>query len=826
MIFILVLTSMVMEAQNKPIKPLKTPEIYIRPRMEKKADFTNSYAKQSGDEMNKDNYWFVYSDRANNPTRIEAKKGAKQKGTLAFGEGPFYVVEETATWIKIVKSKTPKGDVTKNRSSLKEYEDYGWIEKENMLLWTHGLLSEQEGISLKGYVMNKAVNLNLDKLQDADVYDSPVGGNIIGKLALDRHAYIYKIEFKADGVKHDRYLLCTENKFEPQDKRRLKGWVDESKIQNWNTRVALEPNFDKAAFEERKSSSQYHVKGYSGSPKNSKSDIIWDSDPVKEKPEDLKNRRWVGDEFRFPLLPSRSQDFFEAGALCQYGGGRSINQVDEISNIKKLAESKFENLNIFFFIEGSSEQMKEYIPILQSYIKNLKFIGKKIKIGVGIYKDVLESESGEAFKYVPLTENKDRVIKMLEDNNWGKSGDNDRSTIMMSALQQTLLKADFDINSTNMIIQIGNYADVTSNKMRRDPKTKAHKFDNEKENKLVEKFSEYEIHWCNIKITEDKSMIESKDYNMQIRNFMNSCVVTNYNIMQKGGWNPPDPIVPELETTYDIVVPGFKQIFRFLRPSDGKQISRAIMEKTIKEEMDKLVDYMKQRVEGMYEIEESINTGDFDKFKKKTLNNFEPAFLANLYLVNKHYNATMSQEEFENEFSKKAKDERFFNLTYFSKKYGTANHPPFKYVLLFPHEELKEYRNEINRVLTAYNTSTSNIRDALYDLFLGFMETLTSQKSISINEQESITKLNLLLQGIKDQTNIVIEKKSFNFKIKDLKNKRVVTDEDLKGMNARYQKIYEEINDILDAGKNYPYAYTLPDGANVYYWVDLDLVMP
>src|SRR6056297_1733318 len=91
--------------------------------------------------------WEVYSDRDNNQTYLTMgfEKTFKKIQYL----DNFFVYEEEGNFIHIIK------DDNFNKTIFSESaEDYGWIEKSKMLLWSHDL------VTMKGKINRKAMILN------------------------------------------------------------------------------------------------------------------------------------------------------------------------------------------------------------------------------------------------------------------------------------------------------------------------------------------------------------------------------------------------------------------------------------------------------------------------------------------------------------------------------------------------------------------------------------------------------------------------------------------------------------------------------------------
>lgn len=104
-------------------------------------------------------------------------------------------------------------------------------------------------------------------------------------------------------------------------KSEILGWVEQNDQADWNTRLALEPNFTKEAFDERKlrpslqfvsfkdedNASRHFLSG-----SGDKQSIISMDDPVNTDDKMLarsNNKRYIGTKLRMPVLGSFNNYF-------------------------------------------------------------------------------------------------------------------------------------------------------------------------------------------------------------------------------------------------------------------------------------------------------------------------------------------------------------------------------------------------------------------------------------------------------------------------------------------------------------------------------------
>ncbi len=118
--------------------------------------------------------WVVFSDKDNNQTYEKDRKTPKQ--IINFKDW-FYVLDTKNDWIRIGKGTTT------GRKMRGKFQDYGWIRKNKMLLWSSGLLAPNTKINRKVFLLNRADDIdNLlsrvesgQKKELVDIFNGPGG---------------------------------------------------------------------------------------------------------------------------------------------------------------------------------------------------------------------------------------------------------------------------------------------------------------------------------------------------------------------------------------------------------------------------------------------------------------------------------------------------------------------------------------------------------------------------------------------------------------------------------------------------------------------------
>lgn len=125
-------------------------------------------------------YWIVFSDRDNNTTYEQPKKGAAKHGELYFNER--LIIASIKDGYALVYSE-PKTETYPFISSAAQSK--GWVPMSNLLLWTKGLADDAD-ISYKAVI---CANLNVSGTDtEGKLYKNPTG-KATGQLKTDMHFY-------------------------------------------------------------------------------------------------------------------------------------------------------------------------------------------------------------------------------------------------------------------------------------------------------------------------------------------------------------------------------------------------------------------------------------------------------------------------------------------------------------------------------------------------------------------------------------------------------------------------------------------------------------
>lgn len=312
--------------------------------------------------------WLVISDRDNNKTYNQASMDSGVKTTMNFGDyGYVTEVSKDGEWIRVVDAFLSGNEIKK------KIKDYGWVRKEKMLLWTSGIVSPFTKIGRKVFLVNKIEAIEPGKMDEmVSVFNDPISVETKRKIDLFKFYFVYKKEdnrlllAKKQSINNRRFIGNT-----------LVGWVDATKAIEWNTRLAIEPNFTKKGFRERQKDKSKRLIGF-GSRTAAEahatigaiSNIWWDNDPSFVMNKDLMSesnpRRFKGEIFRFPYLGAEEKatkrNFIRSGVVHTINGTilpqRIDDRFEEIKRKDKKQGYTDEQIDNFF-----SKEMKFYTEV-------------------------------------------------------------------------------------------------------------------------------------------------------------------------------------------------------------------------------------------------------------------------------------------------------------------------------------------------------------------------------------------------------------------------------------------------------------------------------
>jgi hypothetical protein len=259
--------------------------------------------------------WIVYSDRDRNITYKKAGD-SDIKTEISFLD-EFYVLEEEGDFLRIVKDDNIR-QFTLSKSAV----DYGWIHKDNLLLWRRCLTTRKGRIDQKAMILNTLAHLLTPNAEDEPniVRFKRGPSQSSDKSGIESNLFQFFFVYK---VTEEFVLLGKEIRIPTSQQDRYQamvGWAPKIRLTFWNSRVALEPNWEIAAVAERKRTgfrakiflNDHYAKDYKNRKKVEAKNVYWDADP-------LSTERLIGEWRRFPVLGIVQNDpsIMEVGVLLE-----------------------------------------------------------------------------------------------------------------------------------------------------------------------------------------------------------------------------------------------------------------------------------------------------------------------------------------------------------------------------------------------------------------------------------------------------------------------------------------------------------------------------
>ena len=246
-------------------------------------------------------WWQVYSDRSNNKS-TKTPGGTTLEKELNYLDD-YYVLEVKDDFFHIVK----EDNLPRNGILTATAMDYGWIHKDNLLLWSKCLVTKEGKINRKAMLLNtqegeKIAATQREKEVKISSYTHP-SCDKENKSSFENQFFNVYFVYKIDNVTK-AMLLGKDPNLNPPIKSNIIGWVKSSQIVKWDHRVAIEPNWDEDAVRLRKENNvktsffvdQENAKLYKDGLQAT--NLVWENDPLGERPN--------GDWMRFPVLASKN----------------------------------------------------------------------------------------------------------------------------------------------------------------------------------------------------------------------------------------------------------------------------------------------------------------------------------------------------------------------------------------------------------------------------------------------------------------------------------------------------------------------------------------
>ena len=744
--------------------------------------------------------WIVYSPIDEAKTYTNPSPSSAVKKQLKYMDY-YYVIEENGEFAHIYKDENVQG-----RSLSKDAIDFGWIHKRELLLWNKCLVTSEYNINKKALIVNTVEtikgqdinDLNYVKFRNAPSKNAGFTGN---KSQMFEYYYVYKTDVDSEG--NEWYLLSTADFIASiNDREEILGWTNKNRLIDWDSRIAVEPNWEKEAQKERRSKQQLVfwadkescLKYFSSENSISDTMKIWDRDNLK--------KRANGSLPRFPLLQNpeiiqyenKEVNILKAGIIGDvknreetvFSAENFSKVIDKIT--KKLIKKK--NVNVFFVIDAT-KSMQPYFGSVKNAIT--KFMSKieeknsnnKFKFAVGIYRDISEGEE-KAFKVKEFGNTKD-VLNFLSNVKARDIHNYTFTESMFDGIINSLYDSPVDADGTNFLIVIGDAGNHTKNEVS----------NREKMEIIADLLNEYEYNFLSFQVHNNGNKQEleaSAEFVNQFKEIGKLFGEKSKLDINIEGFENYKPVLIKDGENYKFQKNTSYRIFNIYGLQKGNSISAKELEKELTDQLVGYDDFARDFIDF---VRDKIYKRK-EKLVDRNWGTFSPGYY---YLLK---NAGITDKEIE------ALEKNSYQI--FVEGWGPIDiegysYPLMKKVLIFSQDEL----NRINvNMQNLFQFSTSE----------AFVRYIKSQAKTLLIVQRSDISINELLSQI-----IGLPVRSKLFEDITLKDINHLTEDDYFNL-TKYLKIKQrKISKILK-DKDFKYQF-MPDvnRASVFYWIEED-VMP
>lgn len=419
--------------------------------------------------------WEVFPYRSNVKLYADAN-GATQVDTASTGDH-FVVYAEKNGYLLL--GAGPTWGEQFEKMSFK-----GWGLKSEFAL--HRMAMRKNGIWRKAMVVNFIPSELKKEIKDQDfqiapIYDNPeTGGDPIEKIRVFRFLFVY-----------ETFPFCSENpasvlvgsKPVLTSKEDLLGWIPMHRITLWDTREALEINFDAIAQADRESKAipatvfdnLQTAYQYSGRKSQHNSGTIRKN---RISVEDFSQHAWPPEIIRYPILrridmknlmKDESDDIYEIGFIGntiklskndqRYEGEISRMQAALQQQALEVTFKNFSKLDILFVVDATAS-MGPYLKATADAIENaMNSISAQysedwdIRFAGSIFRDYEDEKNNNLFAHHDLTGNQESVSEFFRKVK-DKSADTDYPEAVFYGLRNSIIATHFRPQSMRYVVLI------------------------------------------------------------------------------------------------------------------------------------------------------------------------------------------------------------------------------------------------------------------------------------------------------------------------------------------------------------------------------------
>lgn len=759
----------------------QTNVLRLHPNNTRPIDGTVDYLSVIG--SNKGRLWEVWSDRKDNNTHEQPDASSGIKLSINYLDW-FYVTEENGSFIHLFK-----GDLNTETGQISNTQDYGWIEKKNMIIFPYCIQSKAS-ITKKAILLNNIDTINRADLENSDkpvdFYDSPnLGtGKKVGESRLFEVFYVYKITPEA-------VLLGKGEEVFGGDiaQKTILGWADRRKVVFWDNRVAIEANWHEAALAERLQ--KQLPAAILDKPRSAQ--IYKVGQKISEDHIYLTVRDTVrkdGYNWRYPIFGEMrekgSEGILQVGAIGKVvTKGKSINPEIRASVLRKYEKARQEqkNINIVFVLDGTQEMKEHYATVVRALKNSSEKIQKStntVKFGCVVYRD--NDADNDKLSIKPVTEKFDNVITFIENIN-SDYNSSTKGTALYAGLEAAAEKTNLNAKHTNILILVGTKGDNALSGVGEDD--------------LTDLLYKKNCHLISIQ-ARNGGTDTYEEFTYQMNDILSKVAQKRYEKYKRssGHSNPPQ-ITEVLKGEYQkFKLRNTAGIGELVFPNAGETLNSSNIEK----EISQGIINANTRVNNLLDVLDLLFKGSGSK-QGSDVSEFNASVL---YFI-------IDQAELSEEEQGSISMDNFQGLKegYAIRQVLGMEHPLFKSVLFLNLDELNEMYGKFRQLDDAQSTLTEQ-RKSLVEAWKALLKRYEGDGDFDELTMDEVNQKvfglpcsSPLLKGLKLGQIFDIPAERFNRYVSNMKQKR------------------EQIKKILES-KDYKYSFQ--SYGRTYYWIDEDLL--
>jgi|GEM_PF-2653091 len=756
--------------------------------------------------------WVVFSAKDNNPTYLTSD--AREVKRYASFLEKLYIVDVVGRYAHVYKDERLGLDGVFSTAAV----DYGWIELKQLVLTPNSLVTGNK-IARKGMVLNTSGSLMksgsvVDNAEFVNYYLDPELSMKTGdQTKIFQIFYIYKIFYKSGspfsylvGI-GDRVGDVSDNNVV---KTTIKGWIPAERVVNWDTRIAVEPNFEGVAAEERLAkgiktsvfnSYDMCVRFQQGEPVSDKF-IAWDSDSYLER----KNGEWI----RFPLI-SEDNNIYSLGVMGSLEDlkGNELLTTEENADIRAVTgqtSTQLRTINILFVVDGTSSMQQYFqssiVPAINqiavTLIENQKL--NSFNFGALVYRDA--DEGDRLTETIPLTPNYDEVMDRLKAVKAIDIADLSAGEALYKGVYEGFRGVLNRDDETNVVIIIGDAGN------REDARTHV---DEEKLVNLIYK-RDANVVCFQVKNSDNAAYDDFKTQTMRILERVAQMHEDDSKAnMKEAGMKASDlQVVKGGDNSY---VWDGSRYFEALYANKGEEKATSDLKKAIV----RAIENANTRTNDLITVrnlvlEEGMDaTKAIQKVTELSSGGTAQSDALGKGLIKMLKDAGLTNDQIKNAIQEKV---QIYAEGYSPVSTTSLTHPLYKRVLLYSAEEFTGLFHNLNKLSQA--RGKDHQRKLLHDAWVEILDGYLGDIDKSKLEKMNLADIHQMVFGLPGANGLIKE-----LKLNEILDEEKVTDFDIKKYASDIARKSSKLGSIINS-ESYPYEF-LTNNVK-YYWIEEDMI--